>query len=209
MEQRGAAPKPPMGVAFEGDLGNRVDAMLAVGMLNGFSAKGEARRIALCISKPSLKAAQLADVILAFYAGRVIAGPGGGGVGGNPEGIIGVPEGPSFSTDTPALAPLLLKTTAEGRPAYSSPVTRVLDTADNAVLIRNQLLAQVDQNATIVLAGPATGLTRLMKLYGAPPQIATKVKLTVVALGAFGSSGPDPAVKADVVAARNLFADWP
>src|SRR6185436_8907586 len=117
MEQRGAPPKPPMGIAFEGDLGNRIDVMLAVGMLNGFSSKSEARRIALCISKPSLKAAQLADVIVAFYAGRVIAaGPGGGGVGGNPEGIIGVPEGPSFSTDTPALAPLLLKPSAEGRP---------------------------------------------------------------------------------------------
>src|SRR5690349_393265 len=122
---RGAAVKPPMGIAFEGDLGNRIDALLAVAMLNGFTSKNEARRITLCISRPSLKAAQVADVVSSFYSPRAIAGPGGGGVGGNPEGMIGMPEGPSFLTDTPAFAPLLLKKTPEGAAEYSSPVAKV------------------------------------------------------------------------------------
>ena len=59
-----------MGIAFEGDLGNRIDAVLAVAMLNGFTAKTEARRIALSVSRPSLKSAQLADVVAGFYSGR-------------------------------------------------------------------------------------------------------------------------------------------
>ena len=34
---RGAA-RPPIGIALDGDFGNRIDAVLAVAMLNGFTA---------------------------------------------------------------------------------------------------------------------------------------------------------------------------
>ena len=44
--------------------------MLAVAMLNGFTAKTEARRISLSVSRPSLASAQLADVVASFYRGR-------------------------------------------------------------------------------------------------------------------------------------------
>ena len=71
---RGSA-RPPIGVAFEGDLGRRLDAVLVVALLNGLAAKGEARSIALAISRPSLKSAQLADVVSRFYASRP-SGPG-------------------------------------------------------------------------------------------------------------------------------------
>ncbi|MEO8483513.1 MAG: hypothetical protein ABI634_14970 [Acidobacteriota bacterium] len=204
---RGAAAKPPLGIAFEGDLGNRIDALLAVAMLNGFIAKGEARKIALAISRPSLKAAQLADVAIAFYSGRAIAGPGGG-VGGNPDGMVGMPEGASFTTDDPPLAAILAKKTAEGAPQYTTGVSRVLDTADNAVLIRNMLLAQNDGNASIVVAGPMTGAARLLGLYGARPQIAAKVAQLVVAAGAF-PAGTDATIKSDIAAARKVFGEWP
>jgi hypothetical protein len=205
---RGPAAKPPLGIAFEGDFGNRVDALLAVSMLNGFTAKGAARKIALAISRPSLKAAQLADVVIAFYSGRAIAGPGGG-VGGNPDGMVGMPEGAAFATDDPPLAAILAKKTAEGAPQYTTGISRVLDTADNAVLIRNMLLAQIDGNASIVVAGPLTGMARLLALYGARPQIAAKVAQLVVAVGAFPSGGPDAAIKSDIAAARKVFDEWP
>jgi len=206
MMQRGTI-KPPMGIAFDGDFGNRIDAVLAVAMLNGFATKGDARRIALCISRPSLKSAQVADVLSSFYAGRA-PGPGGGGVGQNPEGMIGMPEN-GAADDAPVLAAILSKKNAEGNPVYSSGITRVRDTAENAVLIRNTLLAQFDENASIVLAGPATGFVRLVSLYGARPQISAKVKRLVVAAGSFPSGAADPSVKADVAAAKKLFADWP
>ena len=53
------------------------------------------------------------------------------------------------------------------------------------VLIRNLLLAQHDGNAAIVLAGPATGVVRLLGLYRSGPQIAAKCKQLVVAAGSF------------------------
>jgi hypothetical protein len=204
---RGTA-KPPIGIALEGDLGVRIDALLAIAMLNGFASKGEARKIAICIPRASLRAAQLADVATAFYSSRPLPGPGGA-VGGNPDSLVGMPDGPSFATDNPPLAAILSQKTAEGTPQYQSVVADTLDTADDAVLMRNMLLAQNDGNAAVVLAGPASGLARLLGLYGAKPQIATKAARLVVAVGAFPSGQPDAALASDVAAARKVFAEWP
>jgi hypothetical protein len=204
---RGGA-RPPMGIAFEGDLGNRMDAVLAIAMLNGLVAKMEARRIVLSVSRPNIKAAQLADVVSGFYLGRVIAGPGGG-IGGNPEAMIGMPEtGPAGEDPSPITA-ALNKPGSDGGGLASSRIKRLLDTADNAVLMRNMLLAQNDGNATIVVAGQCSGLARLLALYGARPQIETKCKQLVVAIGGYPTGAADPAVKADVAAARTVFAEWP
>jgi len=204
---RGGAAKPPIGIAFDGDLGNRVDAVLAVAMLNGFSNEGEARRIALSVSRSSLKAAQFADVISTFYAGRA-AGGGIGGVGAAREGMIGMPEGGPPDA-TPPLAEPLARKEADGTPQYTSSITGIVDTAETRLFIRNLLLAQEDGNAAIVLAGPATGVVRLLDLYRAGPQVVAKVKHLVVAAGSFPSGQPEPSIKNDVAAARKLFAEWP
>jgi hypothetical protein len=198
--------RPPIGIALDGDFGNRIDAVLAIAMLNGLAAKSEARRIALCESRCSLKGAQVADVVSAFYAPRPIGARGG--VGGNPDNMIGLPEeGPSG--DPAPLAALLSKKGADGALAYTSGISQVRDTAENAVLIRNVLLAQNDGNAAVVLAGPATGLARLTSLFGAKPQLAAKAKHLVAAVGAFPAGSADPSIKADLTAARKLFAEWP
>ncbi len=209
MQARGrGAVRPPIGVAFDGDLGTRIDAVLAVAMLNGLTAKGEARRISLSISRPSLRSARLADVISSFYAGRP-AGGSTGGVGAVREGMIGMPEAGPPPNDETVLEATLSKKAADGTPLYASSISGLIDTAESSILIRNLLLAQNDENAAIVLAGPATGLARLLALYGSRPQILAKVKHLVVAAGAFPSGPPDPSIKADVAAARTLFADWP
>ena len=155
MYQRGPAVRPPIGIAFDGDLGNRIDAILAVAMLNGLTAKTEARRISLSVSRPSLASAQIADVVAGFYRGRP-AGAATGGVGAITEGMLGMPEGgPAVTSDKPVLATTLEKKSADGSPVYTSAITGLVGTAESAVLIRNLLLAQHDGNAAIVLAGPA------------------------------------------------------
>jgi hypothetical protein len=204
---RGAA-RPPIGIAFDGDLGNRIDAMLAVAMLNGFTAKTEARRISLSVSQPSLVSAQLADVVATFYRGRPTGAPTGG-VGAITEGMLGMPEGRSPADDTPALAALLSKKNADGTPLYSSPISGLVNTAESAILIRNLLLAQHDGNAAIVLAGPATGVVRILGLYRSGPQITAKCRELVVAAGAYPAGAPEAAIKSDVAAAKRLFAEWP
>lgn len=192
--------RPPLGVVLDGDLGSRPDALLAVAMLNGFTAKGEARRISLSLSRSSLTTARLADVIAEFYPTLPLKAG---------FSTIGMPEGALPSEDAPALGALLSLKGADGAAVYTSNVRRLVDTADNAILIRNVLLAQQDGNAAIVLAGPATGLDRLLGLYGSRPQIVAKVKHLVVAIGAFPGGRADPAIASDVAAARRLFAQWP
>jgi hypothetical protein len=193
-------PRPPVGVALDADLATRSDALLAIALLNGISAKQEARRISLSVSRPSLTAARLADVIAEFYPTL----PLGAGYS-----TIGMLDGPVPQDDAPALARVLAATNAEGAPLYESRVQRLTDTADSATLIRNVLLAQHDGNAIVVLAGPATGLARLLALHGARAQIVAKVRLLVVALGAHPAGKPEASLLADVAAARQLFAEWP
>jgi hypothetical protein len=203
---RGSA-RPPIGIAFDGDLGNRIDAMLAVAMLNGFTAKTEARRISLSVSRPSVISAQLADVISNFY--RAPPPARGGGVGAITEGMIGMPEGTASADDKPVLGALLAKKAADGTPLYTSTIGGLINTAESAVLIRNLLLAQHDGNATIVLAGPATGVVRLLGLYRSGPQITAKCKQLIVAAGSFPAGPAEATIKTDVAAAQKLFAEWP
>jgi inosine-uridine nucleoside N-ribohydrolase len=191
--------RPPRGIAFEGDFGHRIDAVLALAMLYGLAGKGEARAIAVSISQANLKAARFVDAIAGFYQGRAVGGAA----------MIGVPEGPAASDDAAPLVATLSKQAADGAPVYTSNINRLLDTPDNAVLIRNMLLAQHDDNASVVLAGPATGLARVLDLYGSRPQIRAKVKQLVVALGSFSAASVDPSVKGDIIAARKVFAEWP
>jgi hypothetical protein len=204
---RGQA-RPPIGVALDGDFGSRIDALLAVAMLNGLTAKTEARRISLSVSRPSLISAQLADVVGAFYRPRPVGG-GGGGVGTISEGMVGMPaDGPAVE-DAPILAATLSRKAADGTPAYSSTISGQVNTAESGILIRNLLLAQHDGNAAIVLAGSATGVVRILGLYRSGPQITAKCKHLVIAAGSFAAGPPEASIKHDIPAARKLFAEWP
>jgi hypothetical protein len=187
------------------DLQSRPDALLALAMLNGLTARGEAERIGVSISRPSLTSARLADVILDFYSTLPLNG------GFSP---IGMPDGALPVPDAPALAAVLARENVDGSPVYKSRIQRLVDTAESAVLLRNLLLAQPDGNALIVLAGPATGLVRVLGLHGARAQLAAKVKQLVLAVGAFpGGTFPggaaEPSLASDVPAARRLLAEWP
>jgi hypothetical protein len=192
--------RPLLGVAFDGDLSGRPDALLAVALLNGLTLQGDARRISLSVSRPSLTTARVADVIAEFYPSL----PVNAGVS-----TIGMPDGAPASEDAPALARMLATQGADGAPVYPSAVRRLVDTADNAVLIRNMILAEQDGCATIVLAGRATGLSRLLGLNGSRAQILRKVKHLVVAAGAYPNGQAEASIVDDVAAARRLFADWP
>ena len=199
MQGRGQSP-PPLGVALEADFGQRIDAVLAVAMLNGMTAKGECRRIALCTTQTSIPAARFADVLSGFYAPRPVGG----------SSMIGMPEHGAPPPASEPLPQILTKTAADGSLLHTSNIESVLDTADNAVHIRNVLLAQFDGNAAIVLAGPATGMARLMNLFGARPQIEAKAARLVMAVGAFGPNAPaEASAKADVAALRTVLAEWP
>jgi hypothetical protein len=194
MQFQGQA-KPPVGIVFDSDLGNGVDAALALALLYGLEGKGEARLVSNSTSMSSLKSAAFADVLARFYAG--------------PPPPIGMAGNGNLAGDTAVLKAVLEKTTADGTPSYSHGINKLNDTADPVALIRNAMTAQYDENCIVVLAGPATDLVKVMDLPGGLELIRRKVKLLALAAGSYPDGRADLRVKADVAAAKHLLAEWP
>ena len=205
---RGAA-RPPIGIAFDGDLGNRIDAMLAVAMLNGFTAKTEARRISLSVSQPSLISAQLADVVATFYRGRPAGAPRGG-VGAITEGMIGMPEGRGPADDKPALAALLSKKSRRRHAALQQPDQRSRQhgrergshpepAARPARRERGHRARRPGDRSR-----PAPRPVSLRAADHGEVQAAGRRRRIVP-----GGAARTATIKSDVAAARKLFAEWP
>ena len=176
-----------MGIVFDADLGNTIDDALALAMLFGFQGKNEARVISVSTTKSSLEAAIFADVLVRFYTGE--PGPFA------PAMPIGLSLAGNMAATTPILDAVV------GNAKYPRSIVKLNDTADPVALIRNALSAQFDQNAIVVLSGPATNLAGVLALPGAAALIAQKVRTLVVAADALTMS--------DVPAARRLLAEWP
>jgi len=194
--------KPPAGTVFDCDMGNSIDDALALAMLYGFQGKNETRVLSVSVTKPNLKAAAFCDVVDRFYLGE----PGPFGGGSLPVGMATTGKMPE---DTPMLVEPLSRKTPEGKPAYARSIEKLNDTAEPVALIRNALTSQYDQNAMVVLTGPATNLAALLDLPGAKALISQKVRYLSWAGGAFPSGPPESAITCDIAAARKLFAEWP
>jgi hypothetical protein len=200
--------KPPVGIVFDSDLGNGVDAALALALLYGLEGKSEARLVSNSTTRSNLKSAAFAEVLARFYAGPPPAGGASGGFQ-RPMSPIGMAGDGKLGGDTVVLKAVIEKKTTEGTPAWPHAIDRLNDTADPVPLIRNALTAQNDANCLVVLAGPATNLVKVMDLPGALDLISRKVKLLAMAAGSYPDGRVDPRVKADAVAAKRLLAEWP
>ncbi len=179
--------KPSVGVLYDGALGYRLDAALGLAILYGLDAKNECRVVALSVPTNNLHAAAFTEVLGRFYAGAVSGSFGA--VGRTLP--VGMATGKPVE-DSPMMKAVL------GNPAYAHGIQNLNDTADPRAMLRNALTAQHDQNAIVVLAGPATNLAALLDLPGAKPWIESKVRLLAMA--------PDAT---DAPALKKVLADWP
>ncbi len=197
--------KPQVGILFDADMGNSVDDALALSLLYGFDGKNEGRVTAISVSKSNLSAAAFCEVVGRFYAGAVSGAFGSFSrtlpVGLSAEGVT--------SEDTPLLAGPLSRRNEQGEPVYPHGIHKLNDTAEVLALTRNALTSQHDQNAIVVLAGPATNLAKLLDLPGAKDLISRKVRFLSVAAGAHPAGPPEFHVRTDIAAAKKLFAQWP
>lgn len=197
--------KAPVGIVFDSDMGNSIDDALALALLYGFDGKNEVRVVSVSVSKSNLKSAGFSEAVGRFYAGA--ASGAFGAVGRTLP--IGMAANGKLADDTPMLVQPLAKMTADGKPVYNHGIEHVNDTAEVGALIRNAFTSQPDQNCIVVLAGPATNLAEVLRVPGAKEWIEKKVKFLVFAGGAYAGGGPEPHVKADIPAAKKLFAEWP
>lgn len=192
--------KPAAGVFFDSDFSN-IDSLLAVSVLYGLQGKNDCRMAIISLSRPNLAVAGFADAVERFYHG-----PAGNFSQLTPIGMrtMGLP-----GETSPAFIVPFQKKKADGAPVYRNDVKSLIDTGDPNTLIRNYLEAQYDQNAFFVLAGPASNLAAALAFPGIPDLIAAKVKYLVVSAGSFPSGTAEARIKADIPAARKVFAEWP
>ena len=197
--------KPPVGIIFDSDIGNRIDDTLALALLYGFDGKREARVVSVSVTKSNLKAAAFCEAVGRFYAGAVSGAFSA--VGRTLP--VGLATDGKMPEDTPLLSVPLSKVNAEGAPVYSHGIEKLNDTAEPAALIRNAFTAQHDQNCIVVLVGPATNLVKVLDLPGVKEVISRKVRFLSLMGGAYPHGEPEFNIKTDIPAARKLFAEWP
>lgn len=186
-------PKPPLGVIFNTTM-SRPDSALALSMLHGFEAKGEARVGAVAVNGAGLGAAALCDAMSRFY------GNTGRFADSNRVLPIGLAaEGP-LPPDSPMVEAVLRRTNEKSEPAYPHEVRRVSDTAELPALIRNAVTGQSEANSVVLLSAPATHLAIVLGLAGVSEMIARRVRALVIC----DAGGPQ-----DVAALRKVLATWP
>jgi inosine-uridine nucleoside N-ribohydrolase len=197
--------KPPVGILFDCNMGSTIADPLALALCYGLEAKGEARVISISVSNSNLNAAAYVDAVMRFYSSAPKTGPLAGFSRVLP---VGLGDGKKLD-DAAFLSEPLSKNNADGSPVYSRTVHNLDDTAEVSALIRNALTSQYDANCVVVLTGPATNLAKALDLPGVKELISRKSRLLCVAGGAYPDGTPDVNFKADLPAAKKLFAEWP
>jgi mono/diheme cytochrome c family protein len=198
--------KPPLGVIFDTSLEGDIDQVLALAMLFGFEGTRQIRVHSLSTSRFNIRTARFLDLIARFFGGEQA---GDFVVNRNPLPIGMHAAGRESTSVSPMLDAVLLKTGAGGKPVYLRTLPTFNDTADPVALIRNGLSAQVDQNAAVVLAGPAVNLLSVIARPDGRGWVAKKVRTLSVAAGRFDGGAADPLLRADVAGFRRLLAEWP
>jgi hypothetical protein len=183
--QFGGGGTPPVGVLFDGAF-DRIGDLLALAVLYGLQSKGDARVASISVNRPDLPAAQFCDVVKRYYSG-------GGFFGG------GLPIGAVEGTQQPApvYAKLLAKPGDEGEPVYKPALTRFIDSADPATVMRNALTASQPANSIVVASGSLASVAGLLGLRGSKLLIEETVRHLVLV---------DPKNTSD---SQRLFAEWP
>jgi len=188
--------REPVRIIFDTDIGNDIDDALALAVLHAFESRGEARLLAVTITKDHAQAAPFVDLVNTFYRRPEI-----------PIGVVrrGKTPEPSNYLRVPVESRLYPHRLASGEQAPEA-----------VALLRRVLGAQPDGSVTIVQVGFSTNLARLLD---SPPDAASplagrelaarKVRLLSIMAGQFPGGKPEYNVRVDIPAARRVFEDWP
>jgi inosine-uridine nucleoside N-ribohydrolase len=190
----------PPGAFFDSDF-STVDDLLAVSLLYGLQGKSDCRVAILSVSRQNLAVVGFVDAVQRFYHGPA----------GNFSQLaaVGMITSGAAGETSPAFTAPFQKTKADGSAVYKNQVRSVIDSGDPCTLLRNYLEAQTDKGSFVILAGPATNLAAALAFRGLKELIAAKSRMLVIAGGAFPEGPAEAHIKADVAAARKVFAEWP
>ena len=194
-----AAAAEPVRIVFDTDMGNDVDDAIALAALHAFESRGEAKILAVSITKDNHWAATYIDLLDTFY--------------GRPGIPIGIVHGGKTPEDGPYTRVVAGKRRTGGALLYPRGDGAA---ADAQTVLRKTLAAQPDSSVVIVQTGFSTNLARLLD--SAPDAISPlaggdlvkrKVRLLVAMAGRFADAELEYNIVNDVPAAQKLFAEWP
>jgi purine nucleosidase len=192
----------PVGVIFDTDMGNDVDDAVALAILHALESRGEARILAVTITKDHPEAAVYVDLVNTFYSRGEI-----------PIGVVkrGMTPEPSKMLHAPVTA-----RTDDGALLYPRRVMSGSELPDAVTVLRKTLAAAGDASVVMVQVGFSTNLARLLD---SPADAVSpldgrelarrKVRLLSVMAGQFPTGKPEYNVRIDIASARKVFSEWP
>ena len=192
----------PVRIIFDTDMGNDIDDALALAMLHAFESRGEAKLLAVTITKDNRWAAPYVDVVNTFY--------------GRPDIPVGVVHNGKTPDSNPMIEGPSERKRADGSYVYPHRITDGRQAPEAVALLRRVLAGQPDGSVVIVQTGFSTNLARLLdspadsaSLLSGRELAAKKVRLLVAMAGDYVSTKPEFNVETDVPSARKVFGEWP
>ena len=192
----------PVRLVFDTDMGNDIDDAVALAMIHAFESRGEAKLLAVTITKDNRFAAPFVDIMNTFY--------------GRPAIPIGVVHGGKTPEDGNMIRLPSERKGPDGSFVYPHRLTDGRDAPEAVGLLRSILAKEQDRAVTIVQVGFSTNLARLLDSQpdAASPLVGRelvrrKVRLLSLMGGAYPEGKPEYNVETDIPSAKKLFAEWP
>jgi inosine-uridine nucleoside N-ribohydrolase len=198
----GACAGAPVPVIFDTDMGNDIDDAVALAILHALESRGEAKLIAVTLTKDNPKAAPYIDLVNTFYGRQ-----------GIPIGVV--KKGKTPEDSAMIRVPVDMRR-SDGRFVYPRRLNDGTDAPEATGVLRRALAAQADGTVVIVQVGFSTNLAHLLDSgpddashLSGRELAARKVRLLSAMAGQFPTGKPEYNVKTDVPSAKKVFGEWP
>ncbi|MBI3472728.1 MAG: nucleoside hydrolase [Candidatus Solibacter usitatus] len=178
---------------FDTDMGNDVDDALALAVIHALESRGEAKLLAVTLTKDNPWAAVYVDLVNHFY-----------GRGSIPVGVVRNGKTPD---DSKMIRLPAERRNPDGSLVYPRNIQSGADAPEAVALLRDILALEKDGDVVIVQVGFSTNLARLLE--AAPDLVSRKVRLLSVMAGQFPAGKPEFNVRMDVPAFEKLVNEWP
>lgn len=182
-----AAPVP---LIFDTDMGNDIDDALALAVIHALESRGEAKLLAVTLTKDNPKAAAFVDAVNTFY--------------GRGEVPIGVVRDGSTKQEGKYLGAV-----ADHPDRFPRDLMSGEDAPEAVGLLKRILGEQPDGSVVMVQVGFSTNLVRLIGTEDGRELVRRKVRLLSLMGGAFPTLLAEYNIKIDLASSQKLTTEWP
>jgi inosine-uridine nucleoside N-ribohydrolase len=183
-------------------MGNDIDDAVGLAMIHALESRGEARLLAVTVTKDNRWAAPFIDAMNTFY--------------GRGEIPIGVVRNGKTPDDSKMIRLPAERQRPDGSFVYPHDLVDGREAPEAVGLLRRILAKEKDGAVTIAQVGFSTNLARLLD--SRPDEVSPlrgrdlvkrKVRLLSIMGGAFPEGKPEYNIETDIPSAKKLFAEWP